>query len=269
MKILRKMQRRATIWILGAFKTLPTDSLEAIARLIPIKFHLQKLTSRSQLRSATLPKNHLIRSLMDDPHNLLTKHSSHSIKLFTKRQKSNIKDHLINSNNKLFGVFPSFFLLNPEFILGSRVVDIFPDQFSFNLANKGINNNSHIQQLDNMTLQSSSSPNTAIVVTDTSIKNNIATSISHIHTFNQPMIKTVHYTAFVTSIKAELFAIRCSINQACSSENISKIIIVTNSIHAARKIFDDKSNPYQIHSTAVLCELQHFFSTGQENSIEF
>ena len=50
--------------------------------------------------------------------------------------------------------------------------------------------------------------------------------------------------AFITSTKAELFAIRYGINQACNKENISKIIIVTNSIHAARKIFDNKSNPY-------------------------
>ena len=62
MKILGKIQRRAAIWILGAFRTLPTDGLEAITGLIPIKFHLQKLASRSQLHSA-LPENHLIRTL--------------------------------------------------------------------------------------------------------------------------------------------------------------------------------------------------------------
>ena len=102
-----------------------------------------------------------------------------------------------------------------------------------------------------------------IVVTDMSIKNNIATSISHIHAFNQPMIKIVHHAAFITSTKAELFAIKYS------TENISKIIIVTDSIHAARKIFDDKSNPYQIHLTAVFHKLWYFFSIGQKNSVEF
>ena len=45
MKILGKIQRRATIWILGAFKTLPTEGLKAIAGLIPIKLHLHKLAS--------------------------------------------------------------------------------------------------------------------------------------------------------------------------------------------------------------------------------
>jgi len=81
----------------------------------------------------------------------------------------------------------------------------------------------------------------AIVVTDASIKNDIATSISHIHAFNQPMIKMVYHAVFITSTEAELFTIRCSINQTCSIENISKIIVVTGSIYAARKIFDDKS----------------------------
>ena len=96
-----------------------------------------------------------------------------------------------------------------------------------------------------------------------SIKNDIATLISHIHSCNHPLIKMVHHAAFVTSTEAKLFAIRCS------KENISKIIVVTNSIHVARKIFNDKSNLYQIHLTAILCELQHFFSACQENSIEF
>jgi len=69
MKILRKMQRRAAIWILGAFKMLPTEGLKAIMRLIPIKLHLHKLASRSQLCSTALLENHLIKTLMDDPLN--------------------------------------------------------------------------------------------------------------------------------------------------------------------------------------------------------
>jgi len=40
MKILGKIQRRAAIWILGAFKTSPLEGIEAIVGIIPIKFHL-------------------------------------------------------------------------------------------------------------------------------------------------------------------------------------------------------------------------------------
>jgi len=47
MKILNKMQRRAAIWILGAFKTSPLEGIEALVGLMPIKFHLQKIAKRS------------------------------------------------------------------------------------------------------------------------------------------------------------------------------------------------------------------------------
>jgi len=120
-----------------------------------------------------------------------------------------------------------------------------------------------------MVLRYSSVPHLALVITDASIKNNIATSISHIHSANQPLIKTVHYALFMTSMEAELFAIRCGINQACAINNVSKIIIVTDSIHAARKIFDSSSHPYQIHSAAILSKLRTFFSSKESNSIEF
>jgi len=40
MKILGKMQRRAAIWILGAFKTSLLEGIEAIAGIISIRFHL-------------------------------------------------------------------------------------------------------------------------------------------------------------------------------------------------------------------------------------
>ena len=106
----------------------------------------------------------------------------------------------------------------------------------------------------------------AIVAMDASIKNDIATFISHTHILNHPLIKTLHHVAFVTSPEAELFAIRCSINQALSKENISKIIVFT---HVAKKIFDSLSHSLQIHAVAILNELWQYFSRDLNNSIEF
>jgi len=98
----------------------------------------------------------------------------------------------------------------------------------------------------------------ALVIADASIKNDIATSISHIHSSNRPLVKTVHHASFITSTETELFAIRCGINQACVINNVSKIVVVTDSIHAAKKIFDCGSHPYQIHSATILSELHNF-----------
>ena len=120
-----------------------------------------------------------------------------------------------------------------------------------------------------MVLGLSSSPSMALVVTDASIKNDIATSILHIHIANLPLTKMVYHAAFISSTEAELFTIRCGINQACIKENISKIIVITDSIHAAKKIFDSKLHPFQTHTSAILSELCHFFNVNQENSIEF
>ena len=120
-----------------------------------------------------------------------------------------------------------------------------------------------------MVLRYSSDPYTALVIMDASIKNDIATSISHIHLANHPLIKTVHHASFVMSMEAELFAIRCSINQACSISNISKIVIVTNSIHVTKKIFDYGSHPFQIHLAAIFSKLRTFFSSNDSNSIKF
>jgi len=59
----------------------------------------------------------------------------------------------------------------------------------------------------------STDSNSAIIVLDTSIKNNIVTSIAHIHTHNSPIIKTIHHTTNIIPTEAELFTIRYGINQ--------------------------------------------------------
>ena len=60
MKILNKMQRRAAIWILGAFKMSPSEGIEAITGIILIKFHLQKLAERFLIYPFKLLANHII-----------------------------------------------------------------------------------------------------------------------------------------------------------------------------------------------------------------
>ena len=85
----------------------------------------------------------------------------------------------------------------------------------------------------------------------------------------KPLTQMVHYAVNIMSTEAELFAIRCSINQTLHFNNISKIIIITNSIHAAHKIFDSLVHPYQILSAAILLDLRIFFNSHINNSIEF
>ena len=51
--------------------------------------------------------------------------------------------------------------------------------------------------------------------------------------------------------------------------NVSKIIVITDSIHVARKIFEPSVHLYQVQSAAILSDLCNFFKYHGNNSIEF
>ena len=104
---------------------------------------------------------------------------------------------------------------------------------------------------------------------DASVKNNVVSSIMHIHVCNKPIIKMLHHTINITSSKAKFFTIRCSINQATHLHGISKIIVVMDSIHVAKKIFDPLFHLLQKHVTFILNDLREFFTCHQENMIKF
>ena len=202
-----------------------------------------------------LPPNHIICSLIDSPFNSSKHHYSVSLKSLTSCQRLNVKGHLVDSNDKAYEVFPSFFPLYLELSPGSRIIDNFSDHFSFNLSIRNKNKKTQCQQLDNIVLEASLSNSTAIIISDASIKNNIATFISYVYIANQPLIKTLHHAVLVMTTEVELFVIRCGINKVCSKDNVSKIVIVINSIHVAKKIFDSTLHPYQGQAVAILSNL--------------
>ena len=194
---------------------------------------------------------------MEPKTNALFKSHLLSLGLLSKCQHELIKDPVVDMDNCFNEVFPSFDPFNPEFAPRCRIIDTLSSYFSFHSFSKHNEDNlkSCIQQLDYMAIKSLNNPSHALVITDASIKNNITTSISHVHIHNKPIIKTLHHAVNVMSIEAELFTIRCGINQATKSASISKIIVVINSIHVARKIFNPSSHPFQSHAAIILKEL--------------
>jgi len=75
------------------------------------------------------------------------------------------------------------------------------------------------------------------------------------------------------TIEAELFAIRCRINQAIQISGVSHIIIITDVLYVTKKIFDPTIYPYQIQSIVISEDLQNFFrenfSEKMNNSVKF
>jgi len=106
----------------------------------------------------------------------------------------NIKGSIVDSNNRLNSVFPNC--------------------FSFHYINRKCKESRKAQtkKLDKLIFIVSTNSKTAIIISDTSIKNQIATLTAHIHVYDKSIIKTLHHAINVTSIEAKLFAIRYGIN---------------------------------------------------------
>ena len=174
-------------------------------------------------------------------------------------------------NNRFNKVFLSFNSLNPEFASGNRIIDTFFSYFSFHSFNKQSNNSLLfcLCQLDNLAIISLENLLYSLIITNASIRNNVATSIAYVHICDRSVVKTLHHVVNVNSTETKLFAIRCGINQATNFYRISKIIVIMNLIYSAKKIFDSLLHPFQIHIVFILCKLRSLFTLNQENSIKF
>ena len=130
------MQRRAVIWILDAFQTLPSFDIEAIASLVSIQIYLQKLSKIVQLRAHAFPHNHILCSLLESRPNLYNNHHHLLLDLLTLHQQERIRSPIVDIDNRFNEVFPSFDSYNSEFSPGSRIIDIFSSCFSFHSFSK-------------------------------------------------------------------------------------------------------------------------------------
>jgi len=151
----------------------------------------------------------------------------------TFKQCLKIKISITNTHNYLNRVFPSFDFLNSKFFPELRLIDIFSSHLSFYKANHCNKENkaAYHYKLDDLVLNISSDSYTAIVVSNTSIKNNIATLIACIYSFSSPIKKILYHAVDITMIEAELFIIRCRINQAVQISDFSYIIIIIDTIY--------------------------------------
>jgi len=203
------MQYRVALWISGAFWTLPTG-IKAILGLVPIHLYLKKLYNRFLLRGSLLSSNHITKSILSTngsyehiPHNI-------SINNLTPKQRLCLNSPLINMDNRYNKLFPSFSAFDEEFNPGNQLIDSFPDQFSFHLHSSNAKN--HIKNLNDIIFKALSNPSSSIVISNASIKNHVATSISYIHSHNKSVIKTIHRAVNITATEAKLFTIWCGIN---------------------------------------------------------
>ena len=100
-------------------------------------------------------------------------------------------------------------------------------------------------------------------------KQNTGISLLWILLAQSLIIKTCHQAVNVSTTEAKLFTIRYSINQAISIPHIKCIVVITDSLHTVKKIFNLLLHLYQIHSAIITRELREFFNKYMNNYIKF
>jgi len=113
----------------------------------------------------------------------------------------------------------------------------------------------------------SSLHNIAIIVNGEVKKSNMVTAVTHIWKNNTiiscPQIQTIN----VTPIKAKLMAIHLGFISIMDNNDIHNIIIITDSIKAAKNIIESKVNPFQSLIIPLATKIKTFFCKDRKNKI--
>ena len=131
MKLLNQMQRRAALWITGAFKTSPAGGVQAIAGLIPIHLHIRKLAWRAMYRTATLSDTHPTRSLLGLEYRKEAVEHPLALNRLRRKERSKVKGGIPDIQADLPGLTESFAPCAPEARPGYRLLDLFPQCITF------------------------------------------------------------------------------------------------------------------------------------------
>ena len=196
-----------------------------------------------------------------------------SLALLNDTQCARLKGPLLDTEASLLNLTECFDLLHAETTPGCRLLDSFPDRISFHLCNCSSLSDckTHLQSLDHLCLETSSSPSTLVVVTNISVissRHMQAVSAVHIWSLGQQVSFSKAPAGRTTASDAELFAIRLGIAKATSMA-IECIILITDSLGFARQAVNPSVYPGQAYSLAVCSVLRSFFSQGHGYRIDF
>jgi len=168
-------------------------------------------------------------------------------------------------------ILPVFDSLNKELPSDFQLVDTFSNCFSFNIVKckdaKAIT--AYFNKLKNIYQSFSNSPKTIFIISNTSVKNNIATFVFYIWRKHNIIRKAVHHAINVLYADAKLSTIRYDISQAIQLQDAIQIVIITNTILVAKRIFDSSYHSYQLYSITISNNLRNFLNKSSNNSITF
>jgi len=172
----------------------------------------------------------------------------------TAKQQANLKSPIKDTNERFNSVRNCFNPLHPIFSPGSRVVDHFSSRISFHSSSSLSNGDlyHHLRNLNHAFKASQMTSNNIAVIVDGGVKkSHVATAAAHIW-FDNSIIQCLQiHSINVTSMEAELMAICTGLIPTMERDNIHDIIVVTDSIAAARKSLNPKLTLFKTSSSQL------------------
>ena len=195
----------------------------------------------------------MINSLLDEHHSKKATFHYIATSHLTPKQYLKIKSLIVNINNHLNKIFPAFDSLSRELSPSFCFVDTFLNCFSFHLANqKDVNIKiTHQNKLKNIYETLSNSQDTILIISDTSVKNNIAILVSYIWRRHEIIAKTDHHVMNILLIEALIFAIRHGISQVSQMQGVTYIVIIIDAIYTTKCIFNISIYSYQLYTITI------------------
>jgi len=241
--------------------------LFALLQLVELRLWQVSFLFISILRSwSSDPVLGLLRFLLSMHYSLflvLTTHPhSQSLALLTDAQSARLRSPLLDTKASLLNLTERFDSLHPKICPGCRLLDNFPDHVSFYPCDcsNGHTRKLQFDALDRLCHEASSDPSTLVVATDASVipsRNMQAVLVAHFWRLGEQMSSSKAPTGQATALDAELFAIRLV---KATSFDVKHIVIITDSLTAARRVVDASIYSGQAHSLAIVQALRGFFT---------
>ncbi|CAA7271388.1 unnamed protein product [Cyclocybe aegerita] len=252
MNQLKQMQRKAALWITGAFRTSPTGGLEALAGLIPVHLMLKKLATRAVYRVATLSDTHPLRSMMGE--GLLKRAAPHarSAALMTPAMRGKVKSTVMEVDKRVHTLTESFEPFAPEARPGDRLLDRYADH--------------------ELIAKARADPLTVLAATDGSVPQSNqyqAASAAIIYKGHRELERTRYVSGRVTAPDAELNAISCAVRLAVKQANCQHIMVFTDSMGSAHRAVDPGVHSGQAFSLSVCRILKEWFEADDLRCVTF
>jgi len=118
------------------FQTSLSSGIVAISDLIPIYLHIQKLSRRLYIYTHSLFLNYIINLMLESSYSSNRQHHLLLMENLISKQKLKVKGPIVNTNNRLNGIFKSFNPFNSKFSPGNRLVDLFSSCFLFSYSDR-------------------------------------------------------------------------------------------------------------------------------------